>query len=175
MKRACFAAIVLVLVMGAPSRAQFRGPKADVVPLLGSDGVRAGMSVRGAVEVRLPDTLHVQSNAPRDPSFIPTALTVETPAGIRVAEIVYPKAKDLVQEGLDEPLTVFDHQFVIGVVFDVAAGTPQGTIDIPARLRYQACDERMCYAPSNADVRWSLRVAGPGEKITPQHDGRPRR
>ena len=169
MKQAWFAVVALVLVAGATGRAQFRGPKADVAPLLGSDGVHAGTSVRAAVEVRLPETLHVQSNAPRDPSFIPTALTVETPAGIRVAEIVYPKAKDLVQEGLDEPLTVFDHAFVIGVVFDVAADAPQGTIDIPARLRYQACDERMCYAPSNADLRWSLRVAGPGEKVTPQH------
>jgi thioredoxin:protein disulfide reductase len=170
MKRACFAAMILVLVTGITGRAQFRGPKADVAALVGTDGVRAGESFRGAVQVRLPETLHVQSNAPRDPSFIATALTVEPPAGIRVTEIVYPKAKDLVQEGLEEPLTVFDHEFAIGVVFEVASSVPAGALEIPAKLRYQACDERMCYAPANADVRWSVRVGSAGDAGTPQHE-----
>ena len=170
MKRACFAAIVLVLATGITGRAQFRGPKADVSALVAADAVRSGTTVRAAVQVRLPETLHVQSNAPRDPSFIPTALTVEPPAGVKVTEIVYPKAKDLVQEGLEEPLTVFDHEFAIGVVFDVASSVAAASIDIPAKLRYQACDERMCYAPANADVRWSLRVVGPGDRVTPRHE-----
>jgi cytochrome c biogenesis protein CcdA/thiol-disulfide isomerase/thioredoxin len=170
MKRAFLTAMALVLITGASTRAQLRGPKADVSPLVGSDGVRAGTSVRAAVEVRLPETLHVQSNAPRDPSFIPTALTIEPPAGVRVTEIVYPKAKDLVQEGLEEPLTVFDHTFAIGAVFEVDSAAAPGVIDVPATLRYQACDERMCYAPSNAEVRWSLRVVAPGDRITPQHE-----
>jgi cytochrome c biogenesis protein CcdA len=170
MKRAFLTLMALVLLMGAAGRAQFRGPKAEVSPLVGSDGVRTGTSVRAAVQVRLPDTLHVQSNAPRDPSFIATALTVEPPAGVRVTEIVYPKAKDLVQEGLEEPLTVFDHEFAIGVVFEVAGSAAHGTIAVPAKLRYQACDERMCYAPSNADVRWTLRVVGPREEVRKQHE-----
>jgi cytochrome c biogenesis protein CcdA/DsbC/DsbD-like thiol-disulfide interchange protein len=169
MKRFFFAAMILVLGTGISTRAQFRGPKADVATLVASDGVRAGTSIRAAVQVRLPETLHVQSNAPRDPSFIATALTVDPPAGVRVTEIVYPKAKDLVQEGLEEPLTVFDHEFAIGVVFDVASSATPGPIDVPAKLRYQACDERMCYAPANAEVRWSLRVVGGGERVTPQH------
>jgi thioredoxin:protein disulfide reductase len=170
MKRASFAAMALLLIAGATTGAQFRGPKADVSPLVGSDGVRAGTSVRGAVQVRLPETLHVQSNAPRDPSFIPTALTFEPPPGVTVKEIVYPAAKDLVQEGLEEPLTVFDHEFAIGVVFEVASGAAAGVLDVPGTLRYQACDERMCYAPSNADVRWSLRVVGAQDPIAPQHE-----
>jgi thioredoxin:protein disulfide reductase len=170
MKRAFLAALVLVLVTGITGRAQFRGPKADVIALVATDGARAGTSVRAAVQVRLPETLHVQSNAPRDPSFIATALTVEPPAGVRVTEIVYPKAKDLVQEGLDEPLTVFDHEFAIGVVFDVAASVAPGAIDVPAQLRYQACDERMCYAPTNANVRWTVQVVGPNDPVAARHD-----
>ena len=170
MKRASFAVIALLLIAGTNTGAQFRGPKAEVAPLVGSDGVRAGTSVRAAVQVRLPETLHVQSNAPRDPSFIATALTVEPPPGVSVTEIVYPKAKDLVQEGLEEPLTVFDHEFAIGVVFEVAPGAAAGVLDVPGTLRYQACDERMCYAPSNADVRWSVRVVGAQDSIAAQHE-----
>ena len=169
MKRASLAIVALLLITAVTGRAQLRGPKAEVFPLVGSDGVRTGTSVRAALQVRLPETLHVQSNAPRDPSFIATALTIEPPAGVQVKEIVYPKAKDLEQEGLSEPLTVFDHAFAIGVQFDVASSATPGTIEVPGKLRYQACDERMCYPPSNADARWSVRIVGPGEKITPQH------
>ena len=170
MKRTYFAAMVLLVITGTMGRAQFRGPKADVAALAATDAARVGTSLRAAVQVRLPETLHVQSNAPRDPSFIPTALTVEPPSGISVTEIVYPKAKDLVQEGLEEPLTVFDHEFAIGVVFEVASSVAPGTLAVPAKLRYQACDERMCYAPANADVRWTIRVVGAGDPVTPQHE-----
>jgi thiol:disulfide interchange protein DsbD len=169
-RRISFVLPALLLLTGVSGNAQFRGPKADVEPIVGSNAVTPGSTVRAAALVRLPETLHVQSDKPRDPSFIATKLTIEPPLGVQVTEIVYPEAKDLVQEGLSEPLTVFDHEFAIGVQFQVAPGTEPGSLNVPAQLRYQACDERMCYAPANADVRWTLNVVGANDTITPQHD-----
>jgi hypothetical protein len=40
------------------------------------------------------------ANKPRDPSLIPTELTIEPPAGVVVAEIVYPEPIDLKQAGV---------------------------------------------------------------------------
>ena len=62
-------AIALLVVVGiAPALvwAQFRGPRAELSPLVESEA-RAGSTTRAALEVRLPPQLHVQSNAPRDP------------------------------------------------------------------------------------------------------------
>ena len=161
MTRVCLA--VLVLLCGAASaRAQFRVPKADVTTLLASVDVQPGTSVRAAIQVRLPETLHVQSNAPRDPSFIPTTLSIAPPPGVRVTELVYPVASDLVQQGLSEPLSVFEHEFLIGAVFELDATVEPGTLEVPARLRYQACDDKLCYSPQNADLRWTLRVVADG-------------
>ena len=169
-KRAWAAAVVLILT-GTTASAQFRGIKADVAPVVGSDGVHAGTSVRAALQVRLPDTLHVQSNAPRDPSLIPTVLTLEPPVGVRVGEIVFPPAQDLAQVGIDEPLAVFPHEFAIGVRFDVDASAASGPLEVPGKLRYQACDENLCYAPATADVRWTVNVVPAGTAVTPQHTG----
>ena len=80
------------------------------------------MPARAALEVRLPPQLHVQSNAPRDPALIPTELTFNPPAGIRVTELVFPKATDFQQAGLPQPLAVFEHEFAIGIQFAVAEG-----------------------------------------------------
>jgi thiol:disulfide interchange protein len=162
-------ALLTSLVAAATATAQLRRIPAEVTPLVESDGVRAGSTARVALEVALPDGYHVQSNKPRDPSLIPTELTVDAPAGIRVAEVVFPEAEDFKQEGLPEPLLVFEREFVIGVALELAAGLPPGELVLPVRLRYQACDDKMCYAPSNAQAQWTLKVVSATAAISPQH------
>ena len=39
---------------------------------------------------RLPEDVHVQAHKPRDPSLIPTVLTLEAPPGVTVDAINYP-------------------------------------------------------------------------------------
>ena len=153
----------------APVLAQGSGLRAEVTPIVGSDGVHAGADVRVALQVRLADGLHVQSNKPRDPSFIPTVLTVEPPPGVSVAEVVYPASTDLKQAGVDEPLAVFDREFVIGLRLTVDRDVPPGNVTVPARLRYQACNDTTCFAPATADTSWSVRVVPPGVAVTARH------
>src|SRR6185295_3142120 len=108
-------------------------------------------------------------NKPRDPAFIPTVLTVDAPASISVEELVFPPSTDLKQAGLDQPLSVFGHEFAIGVRLAVAANAPVGTLVVPAHLHYQACDANLCYPPVTVDFQWSLTVVPPGAPITPAH------
>ena len=155
----------LTLFFGAPSYlgAQ-RGPaKAELAPLVETDTVTPGSEVRVALRVQLPEGYHMNSNKPRDPMLIPVVLTVPSPdlslpAGITVSEIVFPQPADLKQRGADQPLSVFEHEFAIGVVLTVDAGVAAGTITVPARLRYQACDETMCYIPTRAETAWTFTV-----------------
>lgn len=156
---ALFLAAGACLFAAAAGHAQLRRPTASVTPLVERDAVAPGGTVRLALQVALPDELHVQSNAPKDPTLVPTVLMVTVPPGVTIEEIVYPAATDFEQAGLDEPLVVFPHQFVIGVRLAIAAGTPPGDIVLSGRLRYQACDALMCYAPATVDTSWTVRVA----------------
>jgi thiol:disulfide interchange protein DsbD len=158
-------AVALLVVAPSLVFAQFRGPRAELTPLVESDA-RAGGMARAALQVRLPRELHVQSNAPRDAALIPTELTISPPAGVRATEIVFPKATDFEQAGLPQPLAVFEHEFAIGVQFEVVDGTGAGTIDVPGRLRYQACNDKVCFPPQTADVHWTLNVVPPGGTAT---------
>ena len=161
------AAIALFIVAPVIAQAQLRGIRADVTPVVESAG-RPGAAVRAALVVKLPERFHVQSNAPRDPAFIPTVLTIDAPAGIRVSEIVFPAATDLKQAGQSQPLAVFDHEFAIGVQFQLAADLKAAPLDVPAQLRYQACDDKLCYPPATADVRWMVDI-GTGSNTAKQH------
>src|SRR5438876_6039949 len=155
--KAWLTAACLVVAAGA-GHAQIRGVTADVAPLLGADGVRPGGVVRAALQVKLPEGFHVQSNKPRDPSLIPTTLTFEAPAGIVVTEIVFPPPVDQKVLGYDQPLAVFERDFVIGAQFAVASAAVVGDRTIVGRLRYQACNETTCFPPKTVSAEWTLRV-----------------
>lgn len=162
------AALVLLLVSPNLSPAQLRGVKADLMPLVESD-VPAGGRVRAAVLVRVPQGFHLQSNAPRDPSLIATRLTVDVPDGVRALEVVFPEATDFTLAGQVDPLAVFEHEFPIGIEFEVDRGVAPGPVDVPGRLRYQACDDKLCFAPTTLDLRWTLNVVRPGTSSARQH------
>lgn len=158
---AAFAALFVAGAIGV-GHAQLRRPKAELTPAVEGD-VRAGGSVRATLRVTLPDNVHVQSDKPRDPLLIPTALTIEPPAGVTVGKIVYPAASDLKQEGQKQPLAVFGHEFTVTVTLTVAKGQAPGALVVPAKFKYQACDESMCYPPAKADTQWTLNIVATNE------------
>jgi DsbC/DsbD-like thiol-disulfide interchange protein len=109
------ATVAALLVIGELAHAQARRPKAEITPMVESSSAHAGRPLRLALKVALPDGLHTQSNMPRDPSLIPTTLMIDAPAGVRIDEIVFPRATEITQAGLDQPLAVFEREFAIGV------------------------------------------------------------
>ncbi len=162
-------AAALLALVATDAAAQLRRVAVTIDTLVASDGVPAGSTVRAALQVTLPEGLHVQSNKPRDPALIPTELVLEAPTGIRGVEVVFPKAVDFPQEGLPEPLLVFDRQFTIGVVMEVAAGLAPGAHAVPFTLRYQACDDKVCFAPSSAKGEWTVDVVPAGSAVSAVH------
>ena len=147
-----------MLVLCCPLRlvgaahAQIRRPKADVTPLVEQRrACTPGEPARVALQVSLPEgsTPSRTSRAIR-PDSDRADRSTRRPAS-RSTEIVFPPSTDLKQAGQDQPLAVFERTFAIGVQLDVAASVPAGTIVVPAHLRYQACDENLCYAPSTRD------------------------
>ncbi len=165
-----FSVVLLVaagLVLGLPmAGAGQTRPRAEVVPVVEADGVHAGQTIRVAVKVTLPPALHVQSDAPRDPSFIATALSLMPPDGFTVGALFYPEPFELKQEGLPEPLVVFGHEFVTGARLTIGDGVAPGEYVVPGRLRYQACDDKVCYAPANAQFEWRVRVVAAGAAVS---------
>ena len=151
------AAAFVAMAGSAHTAAQGR-PKADVSIVADADGVHAGQPARVAVRVALPDELHVQSNAPRDPMLIATAITVTPPLGVSVQEVAYPAASDFAEAGQATPLAVFEQRFAIGIRLTVADDVQPGELAVPVRLRYQACDRTTCFAPLREDITATLRV-----------------
>jgi len=145
-------------------------PIAVLTTLMATTTAPQGREVRLAVRAVLPTTdLHVQSNTPSEEGLIATVLTIAPPAGVTIDELVYPTAKEFSVAGFDKPLLVYGHDFVIGVRATVASTVAPGTVTIPARLRYQACDNLLCYTPITVETRWTLTVVPAGASSVAQH------
>src|ERR671918_1319870 len=56
------------------------------------DKVKKGRIVRASVVMDIPNGLHVQSNKPLDKFLVATKLDVETPSGMQVGTVSYPRA-----------------------------------------------------------------------------------
>ena len=125
------------------------------------DGAPAGATHRVALDATLHpqgNGLHINSNEPLEDFLIPTVLTLDPPEGISLEALAWPTPIMLEQQGSDNPLAVFEETFVIGAAFSVASDLTAGEYSIPGSLRYQACDERMCYIPTTAPLEFQLSV-----------------
>jgi cytochrome c biogenesis protein CcdA len=154
----------------AGARAQSAPARAEVTPIVEQSPAAPSSELRAALHVRLPQGYHTNSNKPRETNLIP--LTVKfgpLPAGIGVKEVVFPDAIDLVQKGASQPLSVFDGEFAIGAVLRVAPDAAPGDVRVPVEMRYQACNDTMCFIPVRIPTSWTIAIgASAGSKQRPE-------
>jgi thiol:disulfide interchange protein DsbD len=138
--------------------AQANRPRAEVTPAVTTSQPKAGSSLALSLKVVLPKDVHVQANKPRDPSLIPTVLALTPPGGVTVDDISYPAPSELAQKDRKETLAVLGPEFTIEIKATLAAGVAAGELKIPGVLRYQACNDSVCFAPTRANAEWTVRV-----------------
>ena len=117
------ASCVAVLSAQAPAR---RPGVAELAVSPATVDVQPGGSARVAISVRLPEGFHMNSDQPRDPNLIPITVSMEAVPTVASAQVAFPEAVDLKQEGEPVPLRVFEREFAIGVQFAVAADAATG-------------------------------------------------
>lgn len=164
MRRRTFAGVAagaLAAALAGPAWAQAARPRATVTPVVAAGPVEPGTTLAVRLEVALPADIHVQAHEPRDPLLIPTVLTVQPPAGVTVDGISYPAPAELPQAGRVDALLVLGPVFAIDVRLSIGADVAPGELLVPAVLRYQACNDAVCFPPARASVEWRIPVTRP--------------
>ena len=133
----------------------------DDVKLTGSlapEKIKKGQTVRAHVMMEIPNGLHVQSNKPLDKFLIATKLDVETPAGMRVGPITYPRARMANLKFSKGKVAVYEGRAPIRFNVTVPAGYSGGSGEIKGKLRFQACNDDACFPPVTREVKMWLNV-----------------
>ena len=125
---------------------------------LAPDKTKKGRTVRGTVVMEIPSGLHVQSNKPLDKFLIPTKLELETPPGMKVGPVSYPRAVMRNLKFSKGAVAVFEGRAMIRFNVTVPANYNGGSGDIKGKLRFQACTDESCFAPVTREVKMWLNV-----------------
>jgi DsbC/DsbD-like thiol-disulfide interchange protein len=105
------------------------------------------------VDVAPKPKMHVY--APDQTDYIPIELKVEPASSFKPQAIQYPAAEQFFFAPLKETQRVYSKPFRIALPITLAqnAALP---LTIKGTVRYQACDDAICYLPQTVGVSWKV-------------------
>jgi thiol:disulfide interchange protein DsbD len=150
-------ALLLVVASSATLYAQ----SAADVNVLGSvkpDKIKKGRVVAATILMDIPQGQHVQSSKPLDKYLVATKLDVETPSGMRVGPIAYPRALMRNLKFSKTPVAVYEGRATIRFNVTVPPNYNGSSGEIKGKLRFQACNDESCFPPVTREVKMWLNV-----------------
>ena len=154
-------ALLIVLLLPTGLYSNPLPQSASDVKVTGSiapDKIKKGRLVKGSVVIDIPKGLHVQSNKPLDKYLIPTKLDVETPSGMKVGPVSYPRAVMRNLKFSKGAVAVYEGRAIVRFNVTVPANYGGSSGEIKGKLRFQACNDDACFPPVTKEVKMWLNV-----------------
>lgn len=104
------------------------------------------------VTLKIADGYHVNANPPSYSYLKATELELQPAAGIGVEFITYPDALTKKFAFAEKPLAVYEGETTLKARLKAETSAQTGRHNLSAKLRVQACDDKVCYAPGALDV-----------------------
>jgi hypothetical protein len=129
----------------------------------GENPARPGQRISLAVDIRLPEKMHVY--APGVSGYIPISLKLESSPAFRGDPVTFPPAKTMRLEAIRETVPVYERQLRLLQTITLGSAQqiepvldPNRDLTINGELRYQACDDRECFIPETVRFSWTVRI-----------------
>jgi thiol:disulfide interchange protein DsbD len=161
MPRYAYRLLILTLILLFPTTMFSTPQSSDDVKTSGSlkpDKVKKGRVTQGSILVEIPSGLHIQSNKPLDKFLVATKLDVETPAGMKVGSVFYPRAVIRQLKFSKSPVSVYEGKVLIRFNVTVPSNYSGQSGDIKGKLRFQACNDDSCFPPVTREVTMWVNV-----------------
>ncbi len=162
--------IAAAMLWPAASQAALPDEVLRARPVLSHDGVAPGGEVRLAVVCELAPDWHVNSHTPSQKYLIPTELVLEDADGLNFSEVSYPPGHEVRLGFSEQPLSVYDGRFLLGVVVRAAGDAPPGPRIVKGRVEYQACDDTQCLRPAEVLFEITLPIVAAGSPVAQSDD-----
>ncbi len=160
MKRLCVQILVTtaMLTIGASFHAKTMAqspPNIGVSGNVSGNTFARGRSSQGVVTIDVPPGFHVHSNRPLEKFLIATQLQVEAPGGVRVGPVIYPRPLLRSLKFSKNKVSVFEGRTTMRFNVTVPANFGSNSLELTARVRYQSCNDELCFAPQTREVKIS--------------------
>ena len=131
----------------------------DVVKVLPQETTLAhGESGDLLVRLEIKNGYHVNANPPSQSYLKATEIELKPAEGISVEFITYPDPLMKSFSFSETPLKVYEGETNLKVRLKADKTATPGKHNLSAKLRVQACDDKVCYAPGALDVTVPVNV-----------------
>jgi hypothetical protein len=123
--------------------------------------VAPGQRVALTLDIELQPNMHVY--APGVEGYIPIDWKMQDSDAAQVHSPVFPRAEKLYLKAIDETVPAYRSHFRLTRDITIppeeklkSAVDGSGHFIVAGSLRYQACDDRVCYIPQNLPLQWTF-------------------
>ncbi len=117
--------------------------------------VKPGGVAKLVLDITPGPKMHVYAPGAKD--YVPIELELNS-AGVRAGKLTYPPSQDWYFEPTKEHIPVYQAPFKLAQDIVIASTVKPGTLIVTGVLKYQACDDTICYNPVTAPVSWTVSV-----------------
>lgn len=128
-----------------------------------TDLVRPDLRFTLVADIVLPAKMHVYT--PEVKGYIPIQFKIEESPNYTTRPAEYPKGELLLLPAINEIVSVYQRPFritqdVVLAATNVLQPILDGnkTLKIRGELKYQACDDRICYLPETIPLEWTFKM-----------------
>ena len=120
--------------------------------------IKAAGSGEIPITLKIHSPFHVNANPPSEQNLIPTSLEFETKNGLMIEKPVYPAGETKKFGFSEKPLSVYEGEVIIKLPVKAAADAQKGAQTLNGKLKFQPCDDKVCYRPQTKDVSFNVTI-----------------
>ena len=133
-------------------------PNIGVNGSLSANKTQRGRTVQATVVMNIPSGYHVNSSKPLEKFLIPTQAKVEAPKGLRLGPVSYPRAVLRKFKFSKNRVSVYEGRATMRFNITVPRDVSTGSKEIKVRVRYQSCNDEVCFPPQSRELSLWLNV-----------------
>jgi Disulphide bond corrector protein DsbC/Carboxypeptidase regulatory-like domain len=141
-------------------------PNISVKGFYANDRAARGRAVQAAIVLEIPSGYHVNANRPLGKYAIPTTLKIEGTGGVKIGPVSYPRAiVRKLKATNNESLAVYEGRAILRFNVTVPANYQGNELVLKAGLRFQSCNDEVCFPPKSQDVDMTIGVVGAADRV----------
>ena len=131
-----------------------------------SSALRVGHKAMAAVVVEIKDGFHAQSHAPLDENYIKFVVKLDETPGLTFGPPQYPPGEVIDYPALGK-LSVYTGKVIVRIPIEVKADAKPGPVEISGKVKYQVCDDKVCYPPESPAFKIKTEIVAADAAVKP--------
>lgn len=114
-------------------------------------------TIKIALRISIREKYHINSYKVDDPTLIKTSV-IGNSDKFKLLNTFFPEDEKLKFDFSEKEINVYEGEIIVALTFLPASDLVNGKFDLPLKINYQACDDKVCYPPKTLNENISVQI-----------------